>query len=223
MSESSLDDKFLKHTVSAPSQYDDLCREMAAEILKLRAAVREHRDARGDDRCWRDDEDLYATLPEGYTPRPFDTTVELEHCKRFIECRQNPATEYMSPEREIERLRSRLSFAKLQRANRSRVGRWHSLKSWSPLEWAGAMCGEAGEAANAAKKLKRIEDQIANINAPDRSLTDPFKAAYAIAHEVADAVIYGDLLCQAVNMNLEAHIVNAFNIKSEEYDFPERL
>jgi hypothetical protein len=38
-----------------------------AAFLALCAAVREHRDQRGDDRCWRDDRKLYASLPEGYT------------------------------------------------------------------------------------------------------------------------------------------------------------
>lgn len=31
-----LDQKFLEHIVKAPSQYDDMCRELAAEILTLR-------------------------------------------------------------------------------------------------------------------------------------------------------------------------------------------
>jgi hypothetical protein len=72
----------------------------------LRAAIRTHRDARGDDRCWMDDEALYAVLPEGYTPPPRDTAVELDRCRQFIEARRNPATSYVSPERELERLRN---------------------------------------------------------------------------------------------------------------------
>ena len=54
----------------------------------------------------------------------------------------------------------------LQQLNVSRAQRWHpgGLAEWSALEWAGAMAGEAGEACNAAKKLKRIETGVANIN-----------------------------------------------------------
>lgn len=74
-------------------------------IRQLEAAIRHHRDQRGDDRCWMDDEALYSFLPEGFIPPERDTAVELENCKRFIACRQNPATVYVSPEREIERLR----------------------------------------------------------------------------------------------------------------------
>jgi len=109
-------------------------------------------------------------------------------------------------------------------ANLSRVKRWHSLESWSALEWAGAMAGEAGEACNAAKKLKRIEGSIKNISTePDRSLTDIDAASKAIGMEVADTIIYGVLLCARVNIDLEACIRAAFNKKSEEYGFPERL
>lgn len=76
------------------------------EVFVLQAAIRKHRDQHGDDRCWRDDEELYSVLPEGYTPRARDTAVELKNCERFIANRQNPKTEYVSPEREIERLKA---------------------------------------------------------------------------------------------------------------------
>lgn len=75
------------------------------EVSALQSAIRKHRDQRGDDRCWMDDEELYIVLPEGYTPPPRDTAVELKNCERFIASRQNPKTEYVSPEREIERLK----------------------------------------------------------------------------------------------------------------------
>lgn len=76
------------------------------ENTRLLSAIRNHRDQRGDDRCWMDDEELYKALPEGYAPPARDTAVELENCKRFIACRQNPATEYVSPEKEISGLKA---------------------------------------------------------------------------------------------------------------------
>jgi hypothetical protein len=82
--------------------------ELFAEVERLRTAIRKHRDQRGDDRCWMDDEELYKALPEGYFPPERDTSVELEHCKRFIACRRNPATAYVSPERRIEELEHRI-------------------------------------------------------------------------------------------------------------------
>jgi hypothetical protein len=75
-------------------------------VLELEAAIRKHRDQRGDDRCWMDDEELYKVLPEGYNPPERDSAVELANCQKFIACRHNPGTKYVSPEREIERLRA---------------------------------------------------------------------------------------------------------------------
>lgn len=100
-----LTDAFINHVVVARSQYDSCCRELAEEIVILRKAIRAHRDARGDDRCWMDDEELYKSLPEGYTPPERDSTVELERCRQYIASRQHPQTVYLSPEREIERLK----------------------------------------------------------------------------------------------------------------------
>jgi hypothetical protein len=74
------------------------------ELERLRAGVREHRDARGDDRCWRDDDTLYALLPEGYIPPKRDSAVELERCRQFIASRQHPSTVYVSPQRRIDEL-----------------------------------------------------------------------------------------------------------------------
>ncbi len=85
------------------------CRAATPGVLVagLLAAIRKHRDQRGDDRCHLDDGELYAVLPEGDTRPPQDTAVTLENCERFIRCRQQ-GREYVSPEREIERLRAAL-------------------------------------------------------------------------------------------------------------------
>ncbi len=78
--------------------------DLSNEIERLRNTIRRHRDYRGDDRCWMDDEELYAVLPEGYAPPARDTEIELENCKKYLECRRHPATIYMSPQRRIEEL-----------------------------------------------------------------------------------------------------------------------
>lgn len=77
---------------------------LIGEIRRLQAAIRQHRDQRGDDRCWMDDETLYKVLPEGYVPPERDVTVELAQCERYLACRRNPATVYISPQRRIEEL-----------------------------------------------------------------------------------------------------------------------
>ena len=82
--------------------------KLESRVDELEAAIRKHRDQRGDDRCWLDDEELYKVLPEGYNTPSRDTAVELDNCRKFIECRGNPGTEYISPERSIEELREAL-------------------------------------------------------------------------------------------------------------------
>lgn len=77
-------------------------------IEELETAIHKHRDQRGDDRCWMDDEDLYRVLPEGYEPPERDTSVEIGNCQRFIANRRNPKTVYVSPQREIEALKRAL-------------------------------------------------------------------------------------------------------------------
>jgi len=67
-------------------------------------AIRRHRDEPGPERCWLDDERLYAVLPEGYTPPERAVGLCLSDCERFLACRLNPDTEYVSPQRRIEEL-----------------------------------------------------------------------------------------------------------------------
>ena len=110
-------------------------------------------------------------------------------------------------------------------ANRSRADRWHNgnMNSWNALEWAAAMCGEAGEAANAAKKLRRLELEIPSINLADRNLRTEHDAKYQVAKECADTIIYALLLIERVGIDPECVLREVFNAKSEEYGFPERI
>lgn len=114
----------------------------------------------------------------------------------------------------------------VQALNVQRAVRWHKsgIDEWSALEWAGAMAGEAGEACNAAKKLKRLDGGIASMNAADRHFTESASARAAVGREVADTIIYGLLLMARVGISdPESVIAEVFNRKSEEYGFPERL
>lgn len=118
-----------------------------------------------------------------------------------------------------------LSIQQIVEQSVSRAKRWHNgnVDEWTPLEWAAAMCGEAGEAANAAKKLKRLTDNIASINETGRNLTDIPSAKQAVAKEVADTILYAVLLAHVVGADLEKELILVFNRKSDEYGFPERL
>lgn len=39
--------------------------DLKNEVVVLRAAIRQHMNEKGHDRCWLDDQELYSVLPEG--------------------------------------------------------------------------------------------------------------------------------------------------------------
>jgi hypothetical protein len=79
---------------------------LKAELEQLQAKIRWHRDQwlSGDNKCWKDNEELYKLLPEGYTPPQRDTLCELENCKRYIESCHDPRVKYASPQVRIQEL-----------------------------------------------------------------------------------------------------------------------
>lgn len=82
---------------------------LATRVAELEAAIRNHRDQRGDDRCWLDDDALYAVLPEGKGEA--DTRLHcpeemLANCQRYIASRQEGGVPYVSPQRQIDTLQA---------------------------------------------------------------------------------------------------------------------
>lgn len=68
---------------------------VAANIAKLEAAIREHRDQRGDDRCFLDDAKLYSVLGDNVE---VDASLPpkcdfLASCERYWEQRRSETTE----------------------------------------------------------------------------------------------------------------------------------
>lgn len=103
---------------------------VVAQRDELLAAIRRHRDERGDDRCRQDDDVLYRALPEGFTPPARDSSVEIANCVRYIDCRQNPATEYVSPQRRIEELEAACKAAYRNiSGDYTDGGEWHNDRS----------------------------------------------------------------------------------------------
>lgn len=112
-----------------------------------------------------------------------------------------------------------------QYVNARRAKRWHGeagVKNWSGLEWAGAMCGEAGEAANVAKKLRRVELELEG-NEHSERIVEATELVPALARELADTFFYMLLLAERYEINMAKAIRDTFNKKSEEMGFPERL
>jgi NTP pyrophosphatase (non-canonical NTP hydrolase) len=108
-----------------------------------------------------------------------------------------------------------LHLADLAKANRDRCNEvYHPIDDWSPTDWACAMAGECGEACNLVKKLRR---QFERFDPDDVTISEAtLRLLYAIGCEVADMVIYADLLCQRLGIKLEDAIREKFNTVSEE-------
>lgn len=104
---------------------------------------------------------------------------------------------------------SKLTFLSLRIANEARLPLFKNSKGvvahskadgsdWTLLEWAGALCGEAGELANLLKKVRRGDKTL------DEARAD-------IAKELADNVIYLDIIAKQAGIDLGAAVVAKFN------------
>lgn len=113
-----------------------------------------------------------------------------------------------------------LSFDTLSKVNRERCKRWHDPDSepWSGADWSNAMCGEAGEAANVVKKLRRHETGTAPEGDPSE-----VELRAMLADEIADVICYLDLLADHYEIDVPLAVVEKFNRVSERQGFPERL
>jgi NTP pyrophosphatase (non-canonical NTP hydrolase) len=108
----------------------------------------------------------------------------------------------------------------LREQGNSRRDRWHTpdTEPWSGADWSNAMCGEAGEAANVVKKLRRIETGTGAQNQPTQG-----ELRSLLAFELADVLAYADLLAQHYGIDLRAAVADKFNLVSEREGFPERI
>lgn len=107
----------------------------------------------------------------------------------------------LNPDEESKDM-SNLSFEDLREKNVARcVAVYHPLDSWSPTDWGCALAGEVGEACNILKKHKR-GDAGPHFR---RDLSD----------ELADVVIYADLLAARCGIELGEAVKFKFNLVSE--------
>lgn len=93
----------------------------------------------------------------------------------------------------------------------------HPMDKWSVAEWTNAMCGEAGEAANIAKKMIRKRDGIAGPYRSDAALRED------LLKELADTVTYADLCAQSVGGDLSEALRGKFDEVSIRLGFPHRM
>lgn len=113
-----------------------------------------------------------------------------------------------------------LTFDELAETNRTRCQKWHNpdTEPWTGADWSNAMCGEAGEAANVVKKLRRCETRTSSpMDPPEDQLRR------ALSHEIADVILYAFLLADHYDINVERAVIEKFNLVSERQGFPDRL
>lgn len=101
-----------KHKIDAAhaKEHSALVSALAAEkerSAELQAAIRKHRDQKMDDRCWRDDHELYAVLGEGVPDTALPPRdIFLGNCERYWECRKSNVA-YEHPQALLEREKER--------------------------------------------------------------------------------------------------------------------
>lgn len=112
-----------------------------------------------------------------------------------------------------------LTFDQLRSTNLSRCKRWHpgGVDDWSLADWGVAMAGEAGEVCDIIKKLNRCRDNLIG----NRRNEEELKRDLAL--EIADTILYLDLLAARADINIEDAVTKKFNAVSERLNFPERL
>lgn len=93
----------------------------------------------------------------------------------------------------------------------------HRLNDWSLSDWFTATMGELGEAANVAKKLNRIRDNIPG----NQETYDALRSK--LASELADTFIYLDLLAQSAGVDMVQAVRQTFNAKSDQIGCSIRL
>lgn len=101
---------------------------------------------------------------------------------------------------------------------------FHSLHAWLPSQWSNAMAGECGEACNLTKKMDRMwpaGEFIRNWNKPEDQRIEDLEAR--LAGEIADVIIYADLLAARIGRSLGDIVRDKFNEKSDEIGSPVKL
>jgi NTP pyrophosphatase (non-canonical NTP hydrolase) len=117
-----------------------------------------------------------------------------------------------------------LTFDEVSEANAQRCARWHGsfpnhdTDDFSGGDWANAMQGEAGEAGNVVKKLRRLELRLASKNNGTKE-----ELLLKLRKEIGDTFIYLDLLASYYELNTGECVRYAFNQVSEREGFPERI
>lgn len=107
-----------------------------------------------------------------------------------------------------------LTFEKLRDANVRRQAIWQSGgQPFTALYFSNALGGEAGEVQNVIKKLERERMGHRGSRATREDLAD----------ELADVIVYADLLAEVCGIDLGQAVIDKFNATSEKLNLEVKL
>jgi NTP pyrophosphatase (non-canonical NTP hydrolase) len=106
-----------------------------------------------------------------------------------------------------------LTFEEFSQTNRARCHEWMGKADTLHHHTIG-LAGEVGELCNVVKKMDRVANGRPGVFPP---------APEDIAGEVADVLIYLDLVAMHLGVDLETALVAKFNATSRKYGFPQQL
>lgn len=105
------------------------------------------------------------------------------------------------------------------RINIKRCDTWQKGKVWDLMDWAGCAAGEAGEAQGFGKKIRRMDEDMAQ----NQVTEDREELIKKYGKELADTVIYCDIAATKAGLNLWDILRDKFNETSERNGFEERV
>lgn len=106
-----------------------------------------------------------------------------------------------------------LNIANVERCEQS----YHALSDWELTDWATAAAGEMGEVCGVVKKIRRISSNSEDALDAFPDLLEP------LGDEIANVVIYLDLLATRAGINLASAIRRKFNATSDKVGSTVRL
>lgn len=106
-----------------------------------------------------------------------------------------------------------LSFGDLREANYERQKEWDPEAGITEEYLGNALAGEVGETCNVVKKLARQRLGLRGSRATSEDLGE----------EIADVIIYADLLAKFYNIDLGDAVRKKFNKTSAKYDLKTQL
>ena len=124
------------------------------------------------------------------------------------------SSSFSAPQRHVT------SLEQLRDVNQTRRDEWRARDGsapWTGADWSNEMCGEAGEAANVVKKLRRIETGYKGPGPTEAELLEH------LADELADVLICVDLLGMHYGIDLAPALVRKFNATSDKQGLSTKL